>query len=86
LQEQGKPQLGLDFGTAESPNCRGFTAEELQKLEFSKLDLSEIAKDVMDSFKPQLDPKKHFAKGEELEKIRENMKHMMSGATSSEAK
>ena len=28
LQEQGKPQLGQNFGSPEHPNCRGFTAEE----------------------------------------------------------
>jgi hypothetical protein len=82
LQEQGKKQLGsggatgAGFGTPESPNCRGFTAEELSRIDFSKLDLSEISKDVMESFKPQLDPQKHFAKGDELQKIRESMKEL----------
>lgn len=75
LQEQGKKQLGIGFGTAESPNCRGFTAEELRKIDFSKLDLSEIAEDVMKNFKPQ-DMKQHFAKGDELAKIRESMKDL----------
>ena len=68
-------------------NCRRFTAEELQKIDFTKLDLSEITEDVMKNFKPQIDPKKHFAKGDELKKhsmsgIRENMKHMMGGMSS----
>ena len=79
LQEQGKKQLGLNFGTPEAPNCRGFTAEELTKIDFSKIDMTEIAKDVMDSFKPQLDQKgleKHYAKGDELKRIRENMKEL----------
>ena len=75
LQEQGKRQLGIGFGAAEAPNCRGFTAEELRRIDFSKLDLSEIAEDVMKSFKPQ-DLKKHLAKGEELEKIRASMKDL----------
>jgi len=39
--EQGRIQLGFDFGTAKSPNCRGFTPEEFQKLDFSKIDFSE---------------------------------------------
>ena len=86
LQEQGKKQLGQDFGSPESPNCRGFTAEELRKIDFSKLDLTEISQDVMNSFKPQLDPKKHFAKGDELQKIRESMKElpMLKNATERE--
>ena len=69
LQEQGRKQLRMDFGSAQYPNCRGFTAEELQKIDFSKLDLSEITEDVMKNFKPKIDPKKHFAKGDELKKF-----------------
>jgi hypothetical protein len=76
LQEQGKPQLGLNFGSPEEPNCRGFTAEELSRVDFSKLDLTEIVRDVMESFKPSLDPQKHFAKGGELQKIQESMKDL----------
>jgi len=46
VHEQGRPQLksfGSDggWGTAKSPNCRGFTPEEFQNLDFSKIDLSE---------------------------------------------
>ena len=46
LQEQGRPTLKRfgpwgSWGTAESPNCRGFTPEEFQMLDFSKMDLSE---------------------------------------------
>lgn len=76
LQEQGKKQLKKGFGTPESPNCAGFTVEELKKVDFSKLDLSEIANDVMESFKPKLDAKKHFAQGNELGKIRDSMKDL----------
>lgn len=72
LQEQGKPQLGQNFGSPESPNCRGFTAKELGQIDFSKLDLSEIVDDVMDNFKKP--PKEHFAKGMELDHIREQVK------------
>jgi hypothetical protein len=75
LQEQGKRQLRQDFGSPEHPNCRGFTAEELSHIDFSKLDLAEISQDVMEKFKP-MDPKKHFAKGDELQKIRETMKEL----------
>ena len=31
----------MDWGSAKSPNCRGFTIEEFQMLDFSKIDLSE---------------------------------------------
>lgn len=70
--------MGQNFGSAERPNCSGFSADELSKIDFSKLDLTEIVQDVMDSFKPSLDPQKHFAKGDELQKIRESMKDFHS--------
>jgi len=40
IVEEGKPQLGMDFGSPESPECRGFTPEEFQKIDFSKIDIS----------------------------------------------
>ncbi|ABL01364.1 conjugal transfer protein TraN [Pelobacter propionicus] len=46
IHEQGRPQLttfGLDgsWGTPKKPNCRGFTPEEFESLDFSKIDFSE---------------------------------------------
>lgn len=49
---QGRPQLGLGWGSAQEPLCRGFTVEELQRIDFSKLDLREIYEDLMKNFKP----------------------------------
>ena len=40
VHEQGRSQLGISWGTAENPQCRGFTPEEFQKLDFSKIDLT----------------------------------------------
>lgn len=76
LQEQGKRQLGISFGSAESPNCRGFTPQELARIDFSKLDLTEITNDVMDKFKPKKG--EHFAKNWELDRIREQMQNKIS--------
>lgn len=50
IQEQGRSQLGIDYGTPEQPNCRGFSAEELSKIDFSKLDLSEYASDILGKY------------------------------------
>ncbi len=52
VHEQGRPQLksfGPDggWGTPESPNCRGFTPEEFQMLDWKKMDLSEYFNDVI---------------------------------------
>lgn len=40
IHEQGRPQINMTWGSAESPQCRGFKPEEFQKLDFSKIDLS----------------------------------------------
>lgn len=51
IHEQGRPQLktfGVDggWGTAKVPNCRGFTPQEFQQLDFSRIDLSEYFGDI----------------------------------------
>lgn len=50
IQEQGRPQLksfnGLGWGTPKKPYCRGFTPEEFQALDFSKMDLSEYYAEI----------------------------------------
>jgi type-F conjugative transfer system mating-pair stabilization protein TraN len=52
FHEQGRPQIGLGWGEAKEPLCRGFTVEEIQKIDFSKLDLREIYEDLMKNFNP----------------------------------
>ena len=47
VQEQGRKQLGIQWGMPEEPNCRGFTTQELSRINFSKMDLSEICKDFV---------------------------------------
>jgi len=42
FQEQGRQQLGIEWGSAESPSCRGLTLEEIQSIDFDQLDLTEI--------------------------------------------
>lgn len=49
LQEQGKKQLGRGFGTAEDPECSGMTVDELQKLDFSAINFSELYQDIFAS-------------------------------------
>ena len=50
IQEQGRPQLksfnAIGWGTPKNPMCRGFTPEEFQALDFSKMDLSEYYSDI----------------------------------------
>ncbi|MCI0458861.1 MAG: conjugal transfer protein TraN, partial [Gemmataceae bacterium] len=46
IQEQGRAQLGIGWGTAEHPNCRGLTVEELQAIDFTQMDMSEYIADL----------------------------------------
>lgn len=42
VNEQGRQQIGKGWGPRKSPDCSGFTEEELQKLRFDEMDLSEF--------------------------------------------
>jgi conjugal transfer mating pair stabilization protein TraN len=51
IQEQGRPQLTTygptgNWGSAESPNCKGLTPEEFEALDFSKIDFSEYIANI----------------------------------------
>ena len=60
VQEQGRPQLatfGADggWGSAKHPNCRGFTPEEFQALNFDNIDLSEYTEDIERSVRKNIE-------------------------------
>jgi conjugal transfer mating pair stabilization protein TraN len=42
VNEQGRTQIGKGWGNAQNPDCSGFTVPELQRLDFSAMDLSEF--------------------------------------------
>ena len=46
IHEQGRPQIGLSWGSSSAPDCRGFKPEEFQKLDMSKMDFSSAFKDI----------------------------------------
>jgi conjugal transfer mating pair stabilization protein TraN len=48
VNEQGRAQIPSigGFGTPENPNCRGFSPEEFQAIDFSKVDLSEYFAEI----------------------------------------
>lgn len=47
VQEQGREkQLGHHFGSAEHPDCSGITIEELQKIDFSRIDFTAFYDDI----------------------------------------
>ncbi|EAP8342527.1 type-F conjugative transfer system mating-pair stabilization protein TraN [Escherichia coli] len=47
VQEQGRRgQLGIGFGSGKSPDCRGITVDELQKLDFGVMNFSDFYDDL----------------------------------------
>ncbi|HHO0774525.1 TPA: type-F conjugative transfer system mating-pair stabilization protein TraN [Aeromonas hydrophila] len=48
VQQQGRQwQLGVGFGGASSPDCRGITMDELQNIKFDNLDFSNFFEDLL---------------------------------------
>ena len=48
IQEQGRrDQLGVKFGSGNSPNCRGITIPELQQINFDLINFSDFYEDLM---------------------------------------
>lgn len=50
VQVEGRKQLGLNFGSGGIPNCRGLTLDEIQRLDFSKMDFTEFIEDFRAKF------------------------------------
>lgn len=50
VQEQGKPQIGQNFGTPSAPDCDGFTVEEFASLNFQAMNWSEFFSDVRTNY------------------------------------
>ncbi|GGN55369.1 hypothetical protein GCM10011349_31940 [Novosphingobium indicum] len=51
LQEQGRAQLAMSWGTAKNPDCEGFTVEEFQQLDLSQMDFTEVYDEFVDAAK-----------------------------------
>ncbi len=46
IQEQGRVQLGIGWGSPQAPNCRGLTEVEIASINFDLIDFSEYFGDV----------------------------------------
>lgn len=42
IQVQGRKQLGIGWGDKKNPDCRALTLEEIQNIDFNKIDFSEL--------------------------------------------
>jgi len=49
IMTQARPQLGGSFGSAENPNCKGLSINELQSLDWDEIDLTEWAGKLMET-------------------------------------
>ncbi|MBY0281581.1 MAG: conjugal transfer protein TraN [Alphaproteobacteria bacterium] len=76
IQEQGRAQLGIGWGTAETPVCRGLRPEELSRIDFSRLDLSEVFEDIMASIKA---PNAASLQTVTAERLKDNLRHIQAG-------
>ena len=52
FQEQARAQLGISWGSPEGPVCRSLSIEEIQRVDFGRIDLSEIYGDMLNKAKP----------------------------------
>ena len=75
LNEQGRRQLGRGWGTAQFPDAKGFTPEELGELDFSRMDLSEFVADVVN----QSLKSAQAASGKAKERAEARVKEMLEG-------
>ena len=46
IHQQGRPQFSMDWGGSRTPQCQGFTPEQIQQLDFSQISLSEYFDDA----------------------------------------
>ena len=46
IQEQGRAQLNMDFGTAQNPVCTGLTPAQFAQLDLSKMDFTAVMNDL----------------------------------------
>ena len=51
LQEQGRLQINKPWGKPKDETCKGFTIEEFQRLDLSRMDFSEVYAEFMDAAK-----------------------------------
>lgn len=74
LHEQGRAQIGMGWGEPKGPLCRGYTIDELQRIDFSKLDLREAFEDLIKTYEPSKLQGVNQTLTERLEIIQKNMK------------
>lgn len=47
INEQGRTQIGKGWGSGRRPDCSGFTIEQLERLDFSRMDLTQFYSSIV---------------------------------------
>ena len=53
IQEEGRKQLGISWGSPEKPNSQGLTLTQLQSLDFEKMDFTDFIEEIQDKIDSQ---------------------------------
>lgn len=78
FHEQGRAQISLGWGDAANPVCRGFSIDEIQKIDFSKIDLREVFEEVVRTYRaPDLSVMKKQIEGR-MQDIQKSIKPNMN--------
>jgi conjugal transfer mating pair stabilization protein TraN len=71
LQVSAREQLGVGWGDIKKPDCRALTLSEIQKVDFSKIDFSDLYSEMEEKAKASIDSKKDGMKSK-LENLKGN--------------
>jgi len=71
IQEQGRAQLGMGFGTPESPDCNGLPPESLSRIDFSRVNFSDLFEDIRSHIAPK--GQQQSLAGVSIERLKDNM-------------
>ncbi|KIE04240.1 hypothetical protein NF27_IP00080 [Candidatus Jidaibacter acanthamoeba] len=58
IQVEGRKQLGIGWGDRKNPDCRALTLEEIQRIDFSRIDFGELFDEIVEKAKLQADSQK----------------------------
>jgi hypothetical protein len=73
VQEQGRPQLGMSFGRSKDPDCRSFTEDEFMRIDFDRIDFTELINSMMRNMENETDPKNPVKAGNRAKGIGETV-------------
>lgn len=60
IQVQGRAQLGIGWGNKENPDCRALTLDELKRIDFTKIDFSELFLETSQKANSAIEAKKQL--------------------------